>query len=181
MIEELQHLDFVRVVEEEVKCNVEKAKRVLQHKIVDIFPEVAACINQTRTEYFVLMQLIKYAEEKTKHGEINEAHGSKVVAELDKKLGKLKASQPTMKKPNADQKVLDSMLTSVFGKEAIEKCIAESKLTVEVRAAEHVIQSKDQPKPATYVMVRGCVHEKEGSLEETGPHIVWRDGEIVGA
>lgn len=29
MIEELQHLDFVRVVEEEVKCNVEKAKRVL--------------------------------------------------------------------------------------------------------------------------------------------------------
>jgi len=29
MLDELQHLDFVQVVEEEVKSNIQKAKRVL--------------------------------------------------------------------------------------------------------------------------------------------------------
>ena len=49
-----------------------------------------------------MTQLIKFADNKTKIGEISEKYGDKVVCELDKKLASLKLHRPMLKKPDLD-------------------------------------------------------------------------------
>ena len=55
-------------------------------------------MNQQRTEYFVVTQLINFASDKKSSGQIEDKYAEKVIAELHVKKAYLKVKSPAIAK-----------------------------------------------------------------------------------